>query len=83
VTVSNGDEGDENVTVELPTESDGSLLLSVLQSQFEGSTGLKYKNPESGAWRGVRICDGVLQAPTGGWGGTTYVVVGWSEATPL
>ncbi len=29
--------------IELPTEDDGSLLLSVLQSQFEGASGLKYR----------------------------------------
>ena len=29
--------------VELPAEDDGSLLLTVLQSQFEGATGLKYR----------------------------------------
>ncbi len=29
--------------IELPTEEDGSLLLSVLQSQFEGASGLKYR----------------------------------------
>ena len=37
------EEEEEGDKVELPTESDGSLLLSVLQSQFEGATGLKYK----------------------------------------
>lgn len=30
-------------SIELPTEDDGSLLLSVLQSQFEGASGLRYK----------------------------------------
>lgn len=29
--------------VELPTEEDGALLLSVVQSQFEGASGLKYR----------------------------------------
>lgn len=38
-----GKEGDKPVVVELPTESDGTLMLSVVQSQFEGATGLKYK----------------------------------------
>ena len=36
-------EGEQSVVVELPTESDGTLMLSVVQSQFEGATGLKYK----------------------------------------
>ena len=30
-------------TLELPTEEDGTLLLSVLKSQFERATGLKYR----------------------------------------
>ena len=30
-------------SIELPTEDDGSLLLSVLQSQFEGASGLRYR----------------------------------------
>ena len=30
--------------VELPTEQDGTLMLSVLRSQFEGATGLKYRS---------------------------------------
>ena len=29
--------------VELPVEENGTLLLSVLQSQFEGATGIKYR----------------------------------------
>ena len=40
VSVSLG-EGDE--PVELPVEEDGTLLLSVIQSQFEGSSGLKFR----------------------------------------
>lgn len=38
-----GKEDDKPVVVELPTEPDGTLMLSVVQSQFEGATGLKYK----------------------------------------
>ena len=37
---------DENVKeegVEVPTEEDGTILLSVLQSQFNGASGLKYR----------------------------------------
>ena len=37
-------EGEEKQeTLELPTEEDGTLLLSVLQSQFQRATGLKYR----------------------------------------
>lgn len=37
---------DENVKedgVELPAEENGTILLSVLQSQFNGASGLKYR----------------------------------------
>lgn len=37
------DELSKSDGVELPTEEDGSLLLSVLQSQFECASGLKYR----------------------------------------
>ena len=37
------DELSKDDGVELPTEEDGSLLLSVLHSQFEGASGLKYR----------------------------------------
>lgn len=41
--------------IELPVEDDGTLLLSTLQAQFPGTCGLKYRNPESRAMRGVRL----------------------------
>jgi len=37
------DELSRDKGVELPQEDDGTLLLSVLQSQFEGATGIKYR----------------------------------------
>ena len=44
VQVDAGDARTESVQpVELPAEDDGTLLLTVLQSQFEGATGLKYR----------------------------------------
>ena len=61
--------------MELPAEDDGSLLLDSLKSQFEGATGLKYRNAETGGWRGVRLADGVLHPPHGLWGDALYVVV--------
>lgn len=47
------DEGEE--PIELPLEEDGTLLLSTLQAQFPGTCGLKYRNPDTGAMRGVRL----------------------------
>ena len=38
-----GDKKEKAHTVELPTEENKTLLLTVLQSQYEGATGLKYR----------------------------------------
>ena len=38
------DEANRDSGVELPTEEDGNLLVSVLQSQFERASGLKYRS---------------------------------------
>ncbi len=69
------EEGEE--PIELPTEeSDNSLLISTLAAQFPGACGLKYRNPESRAWRGVRLSDGRLFPPSDtGWGTHVYVSV--------
>ena len=37
------DESAKEEGVELPLEAEGTLLLSVLQSQFNGASGLKYR----------------------------------------
>ena len=37
------DEANRDGGVELPVEDDGNLLISVLQSQFERGSGLKYR----------------------------------------
>lgn len=61
--------------IELPTEHDGTLLLSTLTAQFPGSCGLKYRNPESRTFRGVRLVDGRLHPPENGWGPFMYYCV--------
>lgn len=60
---------------EIPSEEDGSLLLSTLSAQFPGACGLKYRNPDTGNFRGVRLNEGYLFPPDGEWGSTVYVVV--------
>jgi len=66
-------EGDE--TIEIPSELDGTLLLTTLSAQFPGACGLKYRNPDTGAFRGIRCMDGVLHAPDGLWGNHQYIAV--------
>jgi len=67
---------DENEEpIELPVEEDGSLPLTTLVAQFAGACGLKYRNPETNAWRGIRLVDGLLYPPDSVWGNYTYVAV--------
>lgn len=69
-------ESERDDPMELPCEPDGSLLLSTLIAQFPEATGLKYKNPETGAFRGIRLNDGHLYPPTSsGWGNEKFIVV--------
>jgi len=81
------EEGDE--PIEIPTESDGTILLTSLTAQFPGVTGLKFRNPETNTLRGVRCSENQLYPPcqsqadpedleAGGqpqstWGGHTYI----------
>lgn len=69
------DEGDE--PIELPAEEDGTLLLSTLQAQFPAACGLKYRNEETRAVRGVRSNEGRFYPVSSekGWGSTVYFCV--------
>lgn len=60
--------------IEIPSEADGTLLLTTLCAQFPGSCGLKYKS-ETGAYRGIRLAEGVLYPPDGIWGNHQYIAV--------
>lgn len=68
------EEGEE--PIELPSEDDATLLLTTLAAQFPGACGLKFRNPETRAWRGVRLNEGRLYPPSEtGWGSHIYVSV--------
>lgn len=60
--------------MEIPSEDDGTVLLSSVAAQFPGACGLRYRNPESQCMRGVRLVEGVLHAPESNWGSLVYVV---------
>lgn len=66
------DENDE--PIEIPSEDDGTVLLSTVTAQFPGACGLRYRNPVSQCMRGVRLVEGILHAPEAGWGNLVYVV---------
>ena len=70
------EEGDE--AIEIPTESDGAILISTLRAQFPGVIGLKFRNPETNTLRGIRCSDKQLyppnqQADSALWGNLTYI----------
>ena len=52
-----------------------SLNVSTLASQFHDSIGLKYRNEETHSIRAVRLNDGVLDPPEGGWADRVYLAV--------
>ena len=68
-------EEEQDEPIELPSEDDGSLLLSTVAAQFPGACGLKYRNPDTGNFRGVRLVDGRLHPPDSMWGNFIYIAV--------
>ncbi|XP_037390824.1 TAR DNA-binding protein 43 isoform X1 [Pygocentrus nattereri] len=60
--------------MEIPSEDDGTVLLSTVAAQFPGACGLRYRSPISQCMRGVRLVEGVLHPPENGWGNLVYVV---------
>jgi len=69
--------------VELPTEDDGTLLLSTLVAQFTGSCGLKYRNPHTNSMRGIRLAEGRLHPPEGGnWSDILYFTSYPTDSAP-
>lgn len=64
---------DADTVMEFPSENDGTLTLSTVQSHFPNAIGLKYK-ALSGAWRGLRAVDNIFDPPKGGWGDTVYYI---------
>ena len=68
-------EDDNSEPIEVPTEMDGTLLLSTLSAQFPGSCGLKYRNESTCAVRGIRLNDGHLYPPEDGWMDRVYNIV--------
>ncbi|KAA0707201.1 TAR DNA-binding protein 43 [Triplophysa tibetana] len=66
---------DENEEpMEIPSEEDGTVLLSTVAAQFPGACGLRYRSPVSQCMRGVRLVEGILHAPEADWGNLVYVV---------
>ena len=69
------DEDDPKEAIEMPSEDDGTLLLTTIQAQYPGATGLRYKNELTGCWRALRVSQGVLCPPPEGWHDCLFFVV--------
>lgn len=68
-------EDENSELIEIPIELDGTLLLSTLSAQFPGACGLKYRNPNTCAVRGIRLSLGQLYPPEDGWEDRVYYSV--------
>lgn len=75
-------EDDNSEPIEVPTEMDGTLLLSTLSAQFPGACGLKYRNESTCAIRGIRLNDGHLFPPEDGWLDRVFNIV-FSKGNPF
>lgn len=60
----------EDEAMEVPSEDDGTILLSTLQAQYPSAIGLKYK--VESRYRAVKLADGKLYAPLDGWQDRVY-----------
>ncbi|KAK6031476.1 hypothetical protein OSTOST_02372 [Ostertagia ostertagi] len=63
--------------LELPTAPDNTLFMNTLQASFPGATGMKYKNPKTGALRAVAVdATGTkLLPPLDGWDDKVFMVI--------
>uniref|UniRef100_A0A2K6SY20 TAR DNA-binding protein 43 n=1 Tax=Saimiri boliviensis boliviensis TaxID=39432 RepID=A0A2K6SY20_SAIBB len=67
-------EDENNEPIEIPSDDDGTVLLSIVTAQFPGTCGRHCRNPVSQCVRGVWPVEGILHAPDAGWGNLVYVV---------
>ncbi|VDM51901.1 unnamed protein product [Angiostrongylus costaricensis] len=63
--------------MELPTAPDNTLFMTTLQSSYPGATGMKFKNPKTGALRAVAVdASGTkLLPPSDGWDDKVFTVI--------
>jgi len=67
------DNTDSGEFMEFPKETDGTVLLTTIQSHFPNAIGIKHKGP-SGAFRSLRAVDNKFDPPRSGWGDNIYYV---------
>ena len=52
--ISIAENANNDILIEIPAESNGTLLLSSIAAQYPGAVGLRFKS-DTGAWRGCRV----------------------------
>ena len=67
-------EGEHDEGIEIPVDEDGNILLSTVDAQFHGASGIKYR-ADTGKFRAVPLVEGHLQPPISEYGDTKYIVV--------
>ncbi|XP_077861864.1 TAR DNA-binding protein 43-like [Saccoglossus kowalevskii] len=70
--------------IELPLKHNRTLLLSTLQAQFLGASGLRYRprttaSDDRGCFRGIKLDCGVLCPPRNEWDETCPLFVVYAE----
>merc|ERR1712141_611461 len=66
--------GEDDESIELPAEKDGTLLLSTVAAVFPGAIGLRYQGA-SGLWRACRMVENIIDPPLEGWEGILFQIV--------
>uniref|UniRef100_A0A673V952 TAR DNA-binding protein 43 N-terminal domain-containing protein n=1 Tax=Suricata suricatta TaxID=37032 RepID=A0A673V952_SURSU len=62
-------EDENDVTIEMPSEDYGTVLLSMVTAQFLGGCGMRTRNPVSSCMRRVRLKEEILHVLIeAGWG---------------
>lgn len=76
VFVAPNEENADDEGIEIPLEEDRTCNIKVVQSQFTNAVGLRFRAPDTGRMRALKMDeDGKLYPPPQGWDGLTFIVV--------
>lgn len=76
VFVAPNEENADDDGIEIPLEEDRTCDIKVVQSQFANAVGLRFRAPETGRMRALKMDEnGKLYPPPQGWEGLTFIVV--------
>lgn len=76
VFVAPNEENADEEGIEIPLEEDSTCCLKVVQSQFANAVGLRFRAPDTGRMRALKMDEnGKLYPPAQGWNSLTFIVV--------